>query len=530
MRRTCLLSAVLIALASPAFAYVTTPAIFFDHMVLQRGMDVPVWGWADPGEKVTVSFAGQEVTATADADGNWSVRLAPLAASDEPRELVVAGSANEERFSDVLVGEVWVCSGQSNMQWPVQASQDAEGEIAAADLPRIRLFTVQNVTADEPQRDTKATWKVCTPESVRDFSAVGFFFGRSLLEHLDVPVGLIDSSWGGTPAESWTSRERLLEHHLLRPIVRQWDRWVEGYDPDKAREEHEARLEEWKKQAEVAREAGEQPPRLPRLNDPRTNPHRPASLYNAMIAPIIPYAIRGAIWYQGESNAGRAFQYRTLFPVMIRDWRDRWGQGDFPFLFVQLANFLAVQQQPVQADATWPFLREAQLLTLELPDTGMASAIDVGEAENIHPKNKQEVGRRLALAARALAYGEDVVYSGPIARADRAKIQDGKAVLTFDHVGSGLRAINRALPEGAPQDLPESQLLGFAIAGEDRQWHWARAEITGPDTVVVWSEAVPEPVAVRYGWANNPFGNLENSGGLPASPFRTDAWPGRDGR
>ncbi len=480
--------------AGTATADVKLPAIFGDNMVLQADKKVPVWGTAEPGEKIEVrvsidqaatTAAGnaasesvmQSKEATADDKGNWKVVLDALPASDEPIGFVVTGK-NKLTIENVLVGEVWVASGQSNMEWPVKAANDPEKEIAEAKFPEIRLFQVTKaVSPKAPADDVEGHWAVCNPETVGSFSAVAYFFGREIQNATSRPVGLIGTYWGGTPAESWTSREKLESVESLKPLVTNWDTLAqkEGDEGDKAQK----------------------------------NPHHAATLYNGMLEPIIPFAIRGAIWYQGESNAGRAYQYRTLFPTMITDWRERWGQGDFPFLFVQLANFKQRKDQP--ADSDWAELREAQSMTLELPKTGQAVIIDIGEAGDIHPRNKQDVGKRLALAAMAVAYDKkDVVSSGPVLK--DAKFEDDKAVLTFDHVGGGLEAKGGALK-------------GFAIAGEDRVFKWADAKIEG-DTIVVSSSEVKNPKAVRYAWADNPEATLYNAEGLPASPFRTDEWPG----
>jgi sialate O-acetylesterase len=339
------------------------------------------------------------------------------------------------------------------------------------------------------------------------FSAVGYFFGRDLHKELGVPVGLINTSWGGTPAESWTTRPTLEEDPEFVPIVERWNQARENYPEQKKK--HEEALAKWKEEVQKAKAEGKQPPRQPSPPLFERKQYEPASLYNGMIAPLIPYAIKGAIWYQGESNAGRAYQYRSLFSAMIRDWRREWGQGAFPFLFVQLANFMAREPEP--ADSAWAELREAQSVALRLPKAGQAVIIDIGEADNIHPKNKQDVGYRLALNALAIAYGRDIVYSGPTFKS--MELEGDRIRLHFDHIGGGLEAKG-----GGP-------LKGFAIAGEDGKFVWADAAIEG-DAVVVRSAQVAHPVAVRYAWANNPECNLYNKEGLPASPFRTDTWPG----
>jgi sialate O-acetylesterase len=491
-------------------AQVRLPEVLADHMVVQRGIEVPIWGWTAPGAEVTVRMGSATAEATADADGRFVAHLPPQEAGG-PHTISVT-SENTVWLKDVLVGDVWICSGQSNMAWTVANSNNAEQEIAEATYPRMRLFTVARRPATEPKEDCQGDWKACSPETVGGFSAVGYFFGRHLHEHLDVPVGLVNTSWGGTPSEAWTSPETVAKVDAFAPIVERFEDRIEAYPKQKKawEEQKEERLAKWKERAEKARADGKRPPRKPRPpQDPTLSPHRPSNLYNGMIAPLLPMRIRGAIWYQGESNASRAYQYRTIFPAMIRDWRAHWKQGDFPFFWVQLANFMKREAEPGQS--AWAELREAQTLALDLPNTGQAVIIDIGEAGDIHPRNKQDVGKRLALAARAVAYGEDLTYSGPTYKS--MTIEGGKVRLTFDHTGGGLVAKG-----GGP-------LKGFAVAGKDNEWHWAEARIDG-DTVVVSSDEVKEPVAVRYAWANNPECNLYNEAGLPASPFRTDDWPG----
>lgn len=488
-----------------AVADVKLPALIGDNMVLQQGMKVPVWGQATPGETVTVTLGNSEATTWANGEGRWMVKLSPMKAGG-PFEMTVAGNNTITR-RNILVGEVWVCSGQSNMQWSVSASRDAEKEIAGANYPKIRLFTVPNVTAAEPQRDCRGSWVMCSPGTVGGFTAVGYFFGRELHKQLKVPVGLINTSWGGTAAEAWTSRAALEADLDLWPILRNWDRMIADYPQAKQRYEQE--LRKWKEAADKAKAEGKPEPQRPWAPPGPDNPNRPANLYNAMIAPLLPYGIRGAIWYQGESNAGRAYQYRKLLPAMIRNWRQAWGEGDFPFLFVQLANFM--QSHPEPADTAWAELREAQLMTLALPKTGMAVIIDLGEANDIHPRNKQDVGYRLALSAERIAYGQKVVHSGPAY--ESMTVEGDRIRLHLTNIGGGLVAKG-----GEP-------LKGFAIAGEDHKFVWAAATIEG-STIVVRSEKVAKPVAVRYAWDDNPVCNLYNKEGLPASPFRTDDWPG----
>lgn len=494
---------------STAGADVRLPAVFGDHMVLQRDAAVPVWGWADPGERVTVALGDQAKTATADRNGKWSVKLGAVKAGG-PHVLKVEGKNTVAR-SDVLVGEVWLCSGQSNMAMAVRGCRDFAAEQAAANLPKIRMMTVTRTAAETPQDDCRGEWVVCDPETVGGFSGTAYFFGRELHKELGVPVGLINASWGGTPVQAWTCLSDQQAESKLKPLLDEWRKRIADYDPETARAEYEEKLAAWQKRAERAKAAGKKPPRKPaRPTSPRLNSHRPANLYNGMIAPLVPYAIRGAIWYQGESNANRynASLYGLQLAMMIKNWRRVWDQGDFPFEWVQLPNFRAEQKEPCEPGA-WVTVQDEMRKTLAVPNTGMAVTIDIGEAGNIHPKNKQDVGKRLARWALSATYGKDIVRCGPLYKS--MKQQRRSIVVRFDHVGGGLVAKNG------------EELKGFAIAGADRQFVWAKAEIDG-DAVVVSSPEVKKPVAVRYAWASNPVGNLCNKAGLPASPFRTDDW------
>ena len=496
----------LLAVSSAALAEVKLPAVIGSNMVLQREAKVPIWGTADPAEQVTVTLGDQHARATADDQGQWRVVLSPLKAGG-PLEMIVAGK-NTIKLTNLLVGEVWVCSGQSNMGVPLRGAANAEEEIAAAEYPRIRLFTLNKGVTQKPRLDAHGEWVACSPKTAARFSAVGYFFGREIHKVLDVPIGLIDNSWGGTPAEAWTSRATLESRAELKPIIERYDQAMAVY-PEALKQYEQAKVKWREASAQAKAESKPAPPGPPAAPFGPDHHQSPAGLYNGMVMPVVPYAIRGVIWYQGEGNAGRAYQYRTLFPAMIEDWRRAWGQGDFPFLFVQLANFQKRLAEP--ADSAWAELREAQLMSLKVPNTAMAVIIDTGEADNIHPKNKQDVGRRLALAAQATVYHQNVAYSGPVY--DSMAVEDNKIRLRFQHVDGGLVA------KGG------DQLVGFAIAGEDRKFVWARASIEG-DTIVVSSDQVAKPVAVRYAWADNPACNLFNQADLPASPFRTDQWPG----
>ncbi|MCI0694583.1 9-O-acetylesterase [candidate division KSB1 bacterium] len=640
----------LLSFLPAATAQIKLPAIFSDNMVLQRNAKIPIWGTAKPGQQITVKINQQRKTTKADRDGKWRVDLAAMPVGG-PYELTVIGTETIT-FKNVMIGEVWLCSGQSNMEMPMVSTwatvNNFKAEVAAANYPDLRLFIVKRAKSTKPRTDVDSEgWKMCDSTSVKNFSATAYFFGRHLQQKLGVPVGLIQSAWGGTVVEAWTSSATLKTVPVITDFVKlfetspldsifdesafaakmaAWNRQLDELDtasqgnpswnhPDFNDSEWKTMLlpNNWeraglpafdgivkfRKVVQLPESFGKQnlqlnlgpiddadvtyingvqigatsiynqhrhyrvPADLPKagknviavrvldtggngglygkpealnlLKDstqafplagewryqigadlqklpPRpalaNTPNRPTVLYNAMIAPLVPYAMRGAIWYQGESNAGRAYQYRTLFPLLIKDWRARWGKGDFPFLFVQLANYQAAVTEPV--DDAWAELREAQIMTLALPNTGMAVTIDIGDANDIHPGNKQDVGNRLALDARHLVYGENITYSGPIYKS--MKIEGNRIRLFFDH------AQDRLMSRGG------DKLQGFAIAGEDRKFVWAEAMIDGK-TVVVSSPQVAKPVAVRYAWATNPVCNLYNRAGLPASPFRTDAWP-----
>lgn len=630
------------------------PSLFSDHMVVQQGCPIPVWGWAQPGEKIIVTLDGKSRQGETGKDGKWMVRL-PAMGAGGPHEMQVVGTKTIT-LRNVLVGEVWIASGQSNMQLSVAQAADPSKEIARADHPRIRLFTVSPHAVVDRQQDVQGGWSVCSPQTVDTFSAVAYFFGRELHRRLKVPIGLINTSWGGTPAEAWTSREALVGSRLFKPLVEKYENNLVYFERDMAA--YQARVKEgvdkyypadpgntgfprgWAElQAETTAWSVMQVPRMWQSDDlnfsgvlwfrkevdlpaawagreltlnlcpcdkhdttyfnnaevggigrenpnawctPRAykvpghlvkagrnviavrvysyayaggiigsaaemklrptdlpeapshplagswqyrvehnfglsqpvavmmppgpgNPNSPYALYRGMIEPLIPFAMRGAIWYQGESNAERAYEYRTLFPLMIRSWRKAWRRGDFPFLFVQLANYLPEQSTPTES--AWAELREAQTMALRLPNTGMAVTIDIGDANDIHPKNKQEVGRRLALPALAQVYQrKSSIPSGPLYRS--AKRLGSQIRISFDHVGKGLMA------KGV-------KLTGFAIAGTNQKFVWAEARIE-KNTVMVSSKEVPKPVAVRYAWAANPVYNLYNRDGLPASSFRTD--------
>ena len=634
----------LLLLAGSLTAQVKVPTYFSNNMVLQKGMAIPVWGWATPGEKVTVTIDQSSMSATADKEGKWNVKL-PAMNYGGPYQLTIQGKTNLS-FENVMIGEVWVCSGQSNMEFQLITSKNGEAEVAASNYPNIRLFTVKKTISHQQQEKLQdGEWSQCSPATSSNFSAVGYFFGRELHQKLNVAIGLINSSWGGTIAETWTSEQTIGQNpdftnqlaQLKKVNLDDYAKSVEnevkqrvgetstidkgmkngqalwaapayndaawktmelpGYiesnglqgvdgivwfrkeitlSADEAKQKSTLYLAKindsdstyingtligsTRLQAEKSRvypiDAGLLKPGkniiTVRIEDiggmggvygnPATlylqsgdhnislvgswkykvgivkfnavlSPNSyPTLLYNAMIHPLVPFAIKGAIWYQGESNAERAKQYRRVFPDLIKDWRAHWNQGDFPFLFVQLANFKKQDSIPVESD--WAELREAQTMTLALPNTGMAVTTDVGEALDIHPKNKQTVGLRLALAGLKVAYQKDIVYTGPVYQS--MNVEGNKVTLTFDQTGSGIKIKDKY-----------GYLKGFAIAGEDHQFHWATGKITGVNTLQISSSEVQHPVAVRYAWSNNPEdANLYNSADLPASSFRTDNWKG----
>jgi sialate O-acetylesterase len=482
---------------------------FTSHMVLQRDQPVPVWGTADAAEEVSVSFAGQSVKATAGADGQWKVALAPLSASSDSRKLVVTGSKTTAplQLEDVLVGEVWLCSGQSNMDFTVARTEkyyfagveNEAAEVAAADHPRIRMFTGVWKKSYEPQSAVAGEWKVCTPETVREFSAVGYFFARSLQKELDVPVGIVTLTFGASTAQAWIRRETIAADQRLAPTLTKFDEEVTAFRTDPAvKQRHAEAVARWETEAAAAKARGERAPRRPRDPDPVQDQHNPTVMYNGMIAPVVPFAIRGFLWYQGESITGP----RELFPVwnetLIRDWRTLWG-AELPFYFCQLAAH--------NGSGHLPTVREYQTAALSLPRTGMAVTIDVGDPKDVHPKRKQEVGDRLARIALAQVHGRDVAWSGPMFA---ESVREGTALrIRFSHTTGDLVARGGALKT-------------FEIAGADGKYVPAEATIDGA-TVVVRSAEVPEPAVARYAWSPYAEGcNLYNGAGLPAAPFRTD--------
>jgi sialate O-acetylesterase len=471
-------------------------------MVLQQKTNVPVWGTADPGEEVTVSIAGQTIQTTAQPDGSWMLKLKPLEPGG-PHRMTIAGKKTVT-IEDVLVGEVWVASGQSNMNFELGDAMNGPEEVANANHPEIRFFYVNDKSLPEPVKTVRGRWRVCTPGEARVFSATAYFFARHLNRDLDVPIGILQSSHGASPAEAWT------EAGALKACIPEAVQRYEEVRNDRIRERYEREHDEWEEAGGAA--SGKPEPEKPRLPRAGTWVHMPSGFWNGAIYPLIPYAVRGTIWYQGESNTDspeQTAEYHKLLPAMIQSWWKEWGQGEFPFLVVELAPYRRIVDEP--SDGRYARVREAQRITArDMPDVGIISTTDIGAARDPHPKNKQDVGKRLGLLAEATVYGRDVVYSGPVLKS--VKVNGNQVQLTFDHVHGGLVT--------KPPDEP---IKGFAVAGEDRKFVWAQARIQGSD-ILVWSDEVAAPVAVRYAWADNPVCNLFNKDGLPAFPFRTDDW------
>jgi sialate O-acetylesterase len=497
----CAVSA--LGLIQSTVADVHLPHIFGDHMVLQRDKPIRVWGSAEPGEKVHVSIGKESAETAADEQRKWKVELPPLAVSAKPIEVTVEGK-NTIVLHDVLVGEVWICSGQSNMQYSVSAVVHARQEIDQANHPEIRLFNVPMRPAGEPAHDVNAAWTACTPKTVPGFTAVGYFFGRDLHEQLRVPIGLIESSWGGTRIEPWTPPVGFRDVPALASILDGIEKAQAAYAESKSAAL--PRYVEWLAAAQEAKSKGASIPSPPEWPvSPLATNYAPTGLYNGMIHPLVPFTIRGALWYQGESNNGEGMLYFDKMKALIDGWRSVWNEGDFPFLYVQLAPYHYGNGNPTALARIW----EAQMAALTLPDTGMAVTNDIGDPKDIHPKDKQDVGKRLALWALAKTYGKQIVYSGPLYKS--MSIDGSKIRVKFEHVGGGLVARN-----GKPLDW-------FQIAGDDKKFVDAEAIIDG-DSVLVSSPKVPKPVAVRFAFDQIAEPNLQNVEGLPASAFRTDKW------
>ena len=500
-------------LTGHAGANIRLPKVISDNMVLQRGLNIPLWGWADPGEHISASIGNHFAETVADADGTWRLFLWPLDAGG-PFELVFTGKSIVT-VKNILIGEVWVCSGQSNMEMPVgnvatwySGVLNYKEEIAAANYPEIRLFKEDRIVSDKTQDDCEGNWSRCTPESVVDFSAVAYFFGRKLHTELGVPIGIIDASNGGTNIDAWMSRAVLESDPDFKPVLEDFRQQMADYP--KLMKVYEQRMAQHKKEVDEAKAAGKPVPwREPMPPAGPGDKNTPSGLYNGMIAPLLHCRIAGVIWYQGENNTGNPHLYEKLFPALIKNWRQAWGQGDFPFYFVQLAGFNTNQTWWGGGAKNWVLLREAQSKTLAVPNTGMAVASDIGDANDTHMKNKQEVGRRLALLALSKTYGKNIFCSGPSYKS--MEIKGDRILLHFDYTDSGLTA-----KDG-------SALKGFTISGADKKFYEATASIHG-DIIEVSSNEVAKPIAVRYSWKDYCDANLCNRENLPAAQFRTDDW------
>lgn len=512
-----LLALLLLIFFTDACGKLRLPAIISNGMVLQLQMDVTIWGWAGQNDKIGIktSWDNKTFETYTDKKGKWQVKI-KTPSTGGPYTMSISNGSEQIELENILIGEVWLCSGQSNMQWSLKASSNSEEEVKNSNYSQIRFFNVAHNTSDVPCEDAIGKWEICISHTASKFSAIGYFFGREIHKEARVPVGLINNSWGGTPAQSWIKKEILLsddDYKYYLEIDQQANE-----NKEKNLKEYDERLVRWQEEVNNAKASGKKSPAQPSMPGSLRPQNRCYVLYNSMIYPLMPYAIKGVIWYQGESNAGDAYLYRKLFPAMIDNWRADWGQGDFPFYFVQLSNFYnnLVENRPDElpkvnpADGSaWAELREAQTMALSLPNTGMAVTMDIGDPYNIHPTNKMDVGKRLALLALAKDYGfKDITYSGPLYK--NMKIENNKIRLYFDYASSGLIA-------------KDGQLKGFTIAGENKGFVWANAQIDD-DTIVVWSEEIKEPKAVRYAWANWIECNLFNKHDLPASPFRTDDW------
>jgi len=502
-------------LVSALSADIRLPSVIGSHMVLQQEKPIKIWGWAEPGENISVSFGGQNAQTPVDKEGRWEIMLAAMKTGKSPYKMTITGTQSASvLLEDILLGEIWVCSGQSNMEWMMWRTHSPIPEIRRADFPQIRLFHVPRKVSTHPEEDVEAEWKICKPATIRDFSAVAYYFGREVHKRLDVPVGLISTRWGGTRIEPWTPTAGFQSVPELHGILEEIKTADEEYQ--KAMKIFLPDLKKWAESSEEALSKEKILPPQPEIpQHAHQNPQAPTALYNAMVHPLIRFAIRGAIWYQGEANRNDGSIYTKKMEALINGWRHVWGLGDFPFYYVQLAPYnygylLEEEESDILDFYRLPLIWEAQLNALKIPNTGMAVTTDIANLNDIHPKNKKDVGYRLSLWALAKTYGQkDLVYSGPLYHS--MTVEGNKIRIRFDHVGGGLIS------------LDDRSLSWFEIAGTNKTFAKARAEISG-DSVLVWSERVSEPVAVRFGWHQLATPNLGNMEALPASPFRTDRW------
>jgi len=551
MIRSLALLSLLLGVSTSLQAAAKPMSLFTDGMVLQRDAALPVWGTASPGEEVTVEFSGQKKSAKADEKGNWLMKLDPVHATSSPTEMTISAGGSQTKATNILVGDVFLAGGQSNMGSPLFAAHNAAEVLPQATDDQLRFFNVAKKTTAEPQTDVTGKWQSSDPTNAKGFSAVAYFFAREIRTKENIPVGVVSAPWGGTPIETWMSMDSIKAAPALTNVIAKWDKAVADYDKVKAdpklESDYLADLDKWTKEVKPAFDAtmkawnddkaagkpvGEKPkPERPEPSNPdpmgppspSRRPSTPSVSYNAMIAPLSPLAMKGVLWYQGEANAGRGLEYRTLFPRLIQGWRKQWGV-DFPFLFVQLP-MNGKDPVPVAKDGE-PYLREAQFMTLSEPKTAMAITIDIGDPNNVHPGDKLDVGKRLSLLARRDIYGEKIDASGPLYQG--FKVEGDKIRISFKEIAKGLKPGQAPWCAKGVEPLPTDKLIGFVIAGSDRNWVEADAVIQGND-VIVSSKTVTNPVAVRYGWAHSPRCNLYNSEGLPASTFRTDDWDSTPG-
>lgn len=491
-----------------ARAFVKVPDVLSNGMVLQQHTLVPIWGTALPGEAIDLSFDHQNKSTKADMEGNWIIYLDPMNADATPQMLVIRG-INEIHIKDVQIGEVWLCTGQSNMQLILSMTNKGDSVIASANYPMLHLFNVSRENSFGHTRGAIGEWSPCTPASVKEFSAAAYYFGLALQQKLKVPVGIINASFGGSQAEAWTPKS-YLRIPELEPCIERDTLWAKIRPTVQVN--YRKQLEDWKVYAGNEKAAGHKPKEAPHQPEALRDYRPTTSIYNAMIAPLMPFAIKGNFWYQGENNEDRAEQYGTLLPVMIRSWRDNWKEGDFPFGIVQLPNYRDHKSEP--EDAAWSHLREAQRWAADtVKNAGLIVTIDIGEAHNIHYHDKFDLGQRMCQWALSRVYKYPILPSGPMF--ERSEIEKNKIIASFEVVGSGLRTKDGKAPQC------------FAIADANHQWHWAKAKIIDKNKVAVWSEEVPEPIAIRYAFNSNPVDpNLTNDSMLPAAPFRTDDFPG----
>jgi sialate O-acetylesterase len=532
--------ATLLLTVQSSFADLKLASLFEDHMVLQRGKPVPVWGTADPGKDIAVKFGSQQAGGKADDKGNWRVDLPAMDANATAQVMTVMSGDQTTTVNDVLVGDVWICSGQSNMAFALSTDSTATEELPKANFPNIRLYQVKHAIKFSPQTSCTGTWQLCTPDSAKSFSAVGYFFGKEIAATQNVPVGLIGSNVGATTAQAWTPLDGLQADPVLDKAYA-GDAVKLAADPAAAKAAHDAWLAnggaaykatmaKWRADDWAAKTKGlPEPPKIPPYptpepsyestdTDPGATPTS-TSLYNGMIAPLEPFAIKGVIWYQGESGGQ---PYDKIFNALITGWRKHWGAGDFPFLFVQLPNYTKRIEDP-NGPAGWADTREKQMSVLKLPNTGEAVTIEVGDGNNLHPPYKEIVGHRLALAARQLAYGEKVLGTSPTL--DAVKFDGATAIVTFKDTGDGLKIETPPVAPPGWTPPPTDHVVGFALAGDDKKFVWAKGTISGPSTVTVTADGVTAPKYVRYAWGADPEVNLYNSADLPVSPFRTDPPP-----